>query len=173
MSFSKSIPFLLTLCAAALFSQPTSVFAADALTDASSAAKAPEWKVEDLNGKSLSAADLRGKVVVLDFWATWCGPCRAEIPGYVQLQKKYQDRGLVIVGLSVDQAGPGVVKKFVSAQKVDYRVAMANDDLVSAFGPIEAIPTTFIIDQEGRIRFKKVGSMETEEFEKLLLPLLK
>ncbi|HYP16122.1 MAG TPA: TlpA disulfide reductase family protein, partial [Opitutus sp.] len=78
---------------------------------------APSWKLKDVNGNVVSSEQFKGKVVVVDFWATWCGPCRVEIPGYVALQKKYAD-DLVVIGMSLDAQGPGVVKKFVEKNKV-------------------------------------------------------
>jgi peroxiredoxin len=138
-----------------------------------SGAKAPDWKLKDLQGKDVSSTDFKGKVVVIDFWATWCTPCRGEIPGYVELQKKYKDQGLVIVGLSVDQGGAGLVKKFVQEYKVNYPVVLADDGVVSAFGGVEAIPTTFVLDRSGKVAHKKVGAVATEDFEKILVPLLK
>ena len=137
---------------------------------------APAWKLKDVNGKAVSSEQFKGKVVVVDFWATWCGPCRMEIPGYVALQKKYGRDKLVIVGMSVDQQGPGVVKKFIEEHKVDYQIVMADDDVQTAFGGAEgisAIPTTFIIDREGKIRDRKVGAEETAIYEQTLLLYLK
>ena len=137
--------------------------------------KAPAWTLKDVNGKEVSSADFKDKVVVVDFWATWCGPCRVEIPGYVALQKKYGDK-LAIVGVSLDAQGPGVVKRFVEKNKVDYTIVMGNDDVVAAFGGeegIQAIPTTFIIDRDGMIRDRKVGAEHTEDFEQRLLAYLK
>lgn len=133
---------------------------------------APAWTLKDISGKPVSAADFKGKVVVVDFWATWCGPCKEEIPGYVELQKKYADRGLVIVGVSLDQQGPPVVKRYADSVKINYPLVMGDDAVVADFGGIEAIPTTFLIDREGRIRHKKVGSMETAEYEAVLTQLL-
>lgn len=136
---------------------------------------APAWKLKDVNGHEVSSAELKGKVVVVDFWATWCGPCRMEIPGYVALQKKYGRDKLVIVGMSVDQQGPGVVKKFVEANKVDYQIVMADEAVQDAFGGAEgitAIPTTFMIDREGNIRDRKVGAEETAVFEARLARIL-
>jgi thiol-disulfide isomerase/thioredoxin len=118
-------------------------------------------------------SSFKGKVVVLDFWATWCGPCRSEIPGYGKLQKKYKDKGLVIIGVSLDQAGPDVVKKFIDHFHMNYQVVMGDDAVVEAFGGVEGIPTTFIIDRTGKIRDKKVGAMETAEYEKVLRRYLK
>ena len=134
---------------------------------------APAWKLKDVDGKTVSSEEFHGKVVVLDFWATWCPPCRAEIPGYVELQKKYGGDGLAIVGVSLDQGGPAVVKQFIASQGVTYQIVMGDDKIADAFGGVEAIPTTFIIDRKGVIRYRKMGSMPAAEFEAVLRPILK
>jgi peroxiredoxin len=136
------------------------------------AVSAPSWELKDVDGKSVSSAQFKGKVVVLDFWATWCPPCRSEIPGYEKLQEKYKDQGLVIIGASVDQDGPAVVKKFMADFHVNYQIVMADDTLVQSFGGFDGIPTTFIIDRSGKIRDKKTGAMETAAYEKILLQYL-
>lgn len=134
---------------------------------------APGWKLRTVEGKELSSNDFAGKVVVLDFWATWCPPCRAEIPGFVGLYKKYEKDGLVIVGISVDQGGAAVVKKFIAENKINYQIVLADGDVADAFGGIEGIPTTFVIDRSGKIQFKEVGFVEAADFEKKIQPLLK
>lgn len=133
---------------------------------------APAWSLTDLEGKPVGAETLKGKVVVVDFWATWCGPCVHEIPGYVALQKKYAEKGLVIVGVSVDQRGEAAVKPFAKKMNINYPLAMATPEIVAAFGDLQSIPTTFLIDREGKIRHRKMGAMDSEAYEKLLVPLL-
>jgi thiol-disulfide isomerase/thioredoxin len=133
---------------------------------------APAWKLKDLNGATVSSEQLKGKVVVLDFWATWCPPCRQEIPGYTELQKKYGPQGLAIVGVSLDEAGPAVVKDFAGKFKINYQMLMADEAVQTAFGGVEAIPTTFLIDRDGKIRDRKVGSEPTEEYEQKIKTLI-
>lgn len=133
---------------------------------------APAWRLQDINGKAVSSDDFKGKVVVLDFWATWCGPCRMEIPGYTELMKKYGKDGFTIVGVSVDQGGPDVVKEFVQKNGVNYPMVMADEKIVADFGGVEAIPTTFLIDRTGQIRDRKVGAEETAEYERKIKSLL-
>ena len=144
--------------------------AASAAVDVGSTA--PDWKLRAVDGRDVSAADFAGKVLVIDFWATWCPPCRAEIPGFVELQKKYEKDGLVIVGISVDQGGVELVKKFIAQNKINYSIVMADDKVADTFGGIEGIPTTFVIDRTGKIQLKEVGFVEPAEFEKRIKPLL-
>lgn len=132
---------------------------------------APAWTLTTLDGKPLGSEQLKGKVVVVDFWATWCAPCVQEVPGYVELQNKYGDRGLVIVGLSVD-AQEAAVPPFAQRMKINYPLALVTPEVAAAFGDPEGLPTTFLIDREGNIRHRKLGAMEAAEYEKLILPLL-
>ncbi|AOS43914.1 Thiol-disulfide oxidoreductase ResA [Lacunisphaera limnophila] len=129
---------------------------------------APALVFKDLAGAEVSLAALKGKVVVVDFWATWCGPCIQEIPGYIALQKKYGKDGLVIVGVSLDQKGPAHVKKFVEARGMDYTIVMGDNEAVDAFGGFNSIPTTFLIGRDGRIIHQKSGAWAHDKYEELV-----
>lgn len=133
----------------------------------------PAWELKDVNGKAIHSADFQGKVVILDFWATWCPPCRAEIPGFIELQKRHEKDGLVVIGISLDRGDPAGVKSFLKKNGVNYPVAFGTEAMVRAFGNIESIPTTFILDRAGRIVTKQEGFADKEEFEKEIKPLLK
>ncbi|HEY1662387.1 MAG TPA: TlpA disulfide reductase family protein [Verrucomicrobiae bacterium] len=133
---------------------------------------APEWSLKDVDGKTVRSTDFKGKVVILDFWATWCGPCRAEIPGFIGLQKQYAKQGLVVIGASVDEGGADVVKSFAQELGMNYPIVLADEKTQQAFGGIEAVPTAFIIDREGQIVKEHLGFADKDEFEKEIKPLL-
>lgn len=152
-----------TLCVASVF--PLTLNAApSALVNQA----APAWTLKDLDGKEVSFAQFKGKVVVIDFWATWCGPCRVEIPGYIELQKKYGKDGLVVIGISIDSVAAKVVKKFAEKNGMNYTVLMANDTIVADFGDFTSIPTTFLINREGRIVHQKSGTWSHADYEALV-----
>jgi thiol-disulfide isomerase/thioredoxin len=132
----------------------------------------PSWELTDLQGQPVSSGDFEGKVVLLDFWATWCPPCRKEIPGFIELQERYGKAGLVVVGVSLDEGGPAAVAPFVSKMGINYPVVMGDSAIVQAFGGVEAIPTTFVIDRDGQILERHVGFVSKDRFEKSIQPLL-
>jgi len=117
-----------------------------------------DFTVTDLDGRTISSSSLRGKVTLINFWATWCGPCRAEIPDLVALQEKYRDQ-LQIIGISEDEVAPGVVKTFAAQFNVNYPIAMVTPDLEKKFGSIAALPTSFVLDRDARIVQKHVGML--------------
>ena len=133
---------------------------------------APAWKFNQVDGRPLSSREFVGKVVILNFWATWCPPCQAEIPGFVELQEKYGKEGLVIVGVSLDRAGPATVKGFMQRLNMNYPVVMGDEKIVRDYGGIEALPTTFIINRDGHLTKMHVGYADRQTFEDLIRPLL-
>jgi thiol-disulfide isomerase/thioredoxin len=133
---------------------------------------APDWQLSDVDGKPVKLSDFKGKVVILDFWATWCPPCRVEIPGFVALQKKYSDRGFTVIGVSLDEQGPSVVKSFMRSFGMNYPVVMGNSKIVVDYGGFEAIPTTFVLDRQGNIVATFQGRTDQATFESVIGPLL-
>ncbi len=131
---------------------------------ASNAEMAPEIHLQTLDGKPLTLASASGKVVLLNFWATWCGPCRMEIPGLIELQKQYKDR-LQIVGLLVDVEDIDDAKKFVADAELNYPVAVATTEVRLKYGGVSALPTVFVIDTQGRIVQKHVGLFDPRLYE--------
>jgi peroxiredoxin len=135
--------------------------------------RAPEFKLQDANGQTVSLSDYRGKVVLLDFWATWCGPCKIEIPWFMDFEKQFKDRGFAVLGVSMDEDGWKVVKPYVANMKMNYRVLLGNDQVGSLYGGLEALPTTLLIDREGRVVSKHVGiTGGKEDFKNAILQVL-
>lgn len=132
---------------------------------------APAFELKDLNGKVLTLSQFKGKVLVLNFWATWCPPCRAEIPDFVATYNARKDEGLAIIGISVDQIAPAALIKFVQANKMTFPVAFSTDKIVDDYRPGEYIPATIVIDKKGNIRSRHVGAIDQEVLESLFLKL--
>lgn len=133
----------------------------------------PDFSVADLQHRIISSADLRGKVVLVDFWATWCQPCKKEMPGYQKLLDRYGSRGLAVVGFKFDtMADAEDPVKFAKRIGVRYPLAVATDDLKRKFGGIEGLPTTLIYDRQGVLRTKVIGFEYTDIVEADLKPLL-
>ena len=132
---------------------------------------APELGLQDSIGKQANLKDYRGKVVVLDFWATWCHGCKEEIPWFAEFQRKYGDKGLTVIGVSLDDEGWKVVKPFIEAAAVPYRIVLGNNSTAKAYG-IGNMPDTFLIDQEGRIAATYVGMVDRNGIEQNIQKLL-
>lgn len=132
----------------------------------------PDFSVKDLQGRDISSSDLRGKVVLIDFWATWCEPCKKEMPGYQKLLERYGSRGFVVIGFKF-----GTMKdtenpiRFAQRIGVHYPLAVASEDLKQRFGGIEGLPTTMLYDRNGILRQKIVGFEYTSTVEEELKPL--
>ncbi len=131
-----------------------------------------KFSFKDIDGRKTSLSQFKGKVILLDFWATWCVPCKAEIPGFIELQKKYGARGLQIVGISVDDS-PATAKKYATEMKMNYPVLLAEgkEDILKAYDPIPSIPVSIIIDRDGRIVGRHVGIAPMDVFEKEIASL--
>lgn len=125
---------------------------------------APEFTLRDANGTSVKLSDYRGKVVLLNFWATWCGPCTLEIPWFIDFEQEFKSRGFEVVGVSMDDEGWAAVKPYVAEHKMNYRVLLGDDSVSQLYGGVEALPTTFIIDRDGRIASVHVGLAGKDEY---------
>jgi thiol-disulfide isomerase/thioredoxin len=158
------LPFFSSGLAAAQDQQPTIRFVRNP-------DPAPGFQLTGLDGKPLTLADSHGKVVLLNFWATWCGPCRAEIPDLVALQNKYKDR-LQILGLVVDDDDQDAIKSFVTDFGINYPVALASDDIRIQYGGVAALPTSFVLDAEGRVVQKHEGLRDPLLYETEIRSLL-
>ena len=138
---------------------------------AASGNSAPDFTVTDIEGKKLSLSDYKGKVVLLNFWATWCTPCRAEIPAFVEMQQKNGPQGFQVIGISMDdEAKP--VREFYQKLNMNYPVAVGDDKLAQSFGGVLGLPISFLIDREGRIAAQYVGATDISVIEKAIADLL-
>jgi peroxiredoxin len=133
---------------------------------------APDFSLKDADGKVVHLSDYHGKVVLLDFWATWCGPCKIEIPWFEEFERKYKDRGLAVVGVAEDDEGWPVVMPFLKDHSVNYRVIRDDDGKTADRFSVEAFPTTLLIDRNGQITATHVGLTSRKEFEDAIEQLL-
>lgn len=132
---------------------------------------APDFTLQDLSGQQVILSRYHGKVVLLDFWATWCGPCRQEVPHFIGFQKKYHPQGLQIIGVSMDD-GPEPVHAFYEEFKMNYPVAMGTAQVGEQYGGILGLPVAFLIDRNGRISSKHIGETDIAVLEKEIVALL-
>lgn len=131
----------------------------------SDAKLAPNFTLKNAEGKDVSLSDFRGKVVVLNFWATWCGPCQIEIPWFIQFEQKYRSKGLEIVGVSMDEDGWKVIKPFVREHHVNYPILLGDETVATLYGGLDALPTTYILDRQGRIAYPPhIGLVAKSEY---------
>jgi cytochrome c biogenesis protein CcmG/thiol:disulfide interchange protein DsbE len=161
--------FAAALISACLFTgcstEPRSVKAAGTVKPDKERHPAPEFALKDSNGKTVRLEDYSGKVVLLDFFATWCGPCKIEIPWFMEMERKNKDRGFAVLGVSMDDEGWDIVKPFLAELGVNYRVVIGNDATAQLYGGVDALPTTFLIDRSGKIASVHIGLASKKEFE--------
>ena len=133
---------------------------------------ADDFYVKSTDGHGILLSKLKGKVVVLNFFTTWCPACQQEIPWFLEVYEKYRNQGLEIIGLSIEQGKESEVISFTRSYKMSYPVSIASPDIISDYGPIEYIPTTFVVNKDGDIVYKHVGGMTPSQLEKVIKPLL-
>jgi peroxiredoxin len=131
------------------------------------------FTLKDMNGNDVAFSASKGNVILLDFWATWCGPCKFEIPGFIELYTKYRSQGLQVLGFSVDDPVPAL-QEYATQMKMNYPVLVGQgrEDVQEAFGPMPGLPTTFIIGRDGKICTSHTGFTEKEKFEEQIKALL-
>ena len=156
---------LLAACFFAGCSSQRAVKAAESVKPDKDRRPAPEFSLKDADGKTVRLEDYKGKVVLLDFFATWCGPCKIEIPWFMEMERKNKDKGFSVLGVSMDDEGWEVVKPFLASLGVNYRVVIGNDSTAQLYGGVDALPTTFLIDRSGKIAAVHIGLASKKDFE--------
>jgi cytochrome c biogenesis protein CcmG/thiol:disulfide interchange protein DsbE len=134
--------------------------------------KAPALALKDLQGRKVSLSDYKGKVLLINFWATWCPPCRAEIPDLVKMQREYKNRGLQVIGITYPPETIREVRQFSRKLRINYPIALGTKEIKSLFDQSETLPVTIVIDRDGNIRNRIEGILLPEEFEQKIKPLL-
>lgn len=125
---------------------------------------APDFTLKDANGTSVKLSDYRGKVVLLNFWATWCGPCAMEIPWFEEFEQQYKAQGFEVLGVSMDEDGWKAIKPYLAEHKVNYRVLLGDDSVTQLYGGVESLPTSFMIDRTGKVAYVHVGLAGKNEY---------
>ena len=164
LAFVIAAAILIGYGTTACSTSPRSVNAASVKPD-KDRRQAPEFALKDADGKVVRLSDYKGKVVLLDFWATWCSPCKVEIPWFMELQRKNKDKGFEVLGVAMDDEGWEAVKPYIAKMAVNYRILAGTDETAQKYGGVDALPTTFLIDRAGKIAAVHVGLASKKDFE--------
>jgi cytochrome c biogenesis protein CcmG/thiol:disulfide interchange protein DsbE len=157
------LAILLTSCASQ--QTPDTSGSHGAIKVATERKPAPDFTLADHTGKPTQLSSLKGKVVLLNFWATWCGPCKVEIPWFIEFQQKYRDQDFVVLGVSLDEDGWKSVRPYMEEKKINYRIMIGNEDVAKEYGGLESLPTTLMLDKEGRIASTHVGLVSKSSYQ--------
>jgi len=133
---------------------------------------APNFTLKDADGKNVSLSDYKGKVVLLNFWATWCGPCKVEIPWFIDFEQQYKAKGFAVLGVSLDEDGWTAVKPYIAEKKINYRMVVGSDSVSSLYGGVDNLPTTFLLDRTGKIAATHVGLVDKSDYQTEIQQLL-
>lgn len=133
---------------------------------------APPFSLKDAEGKTVKLSDYKGKVVLLNFWATFCGPCKIEIPWFIEFEQKYKDRGFAVLGIAMDEEGWEIVRPYIKEENVNYRILMGDEPTSQMYGGVENLPTTFVLDADGKIVSTHVGLVSKSVYENEIEQLL-
>jgi peroxiredoxin len=134
---------------------------------------AADFKLRDATGVDVRLSDYKGKVVLLNFWATWCSPCKAEIPWFENFQRTYANQGFAVIGISMDEDGWKAVRPYMEATRINYRIAIGDNALAQKYGGVESLPETLLIDRDGRIASRHIGIVSKSDYESEIVQLLK
>lgn len=156
----------LTLIAAVVIRSESRTIAPAMFRPAKDRSPAPDFTLKDADGATVRLSDYRGKVVLLNFWATWCGPCKVEIPWFIEFEKTYKDQGFAVLGVSMDEDGWKVVKPYIEQHKLNYPVLLGDEEVSKTYGGIDTLPTTLLIDREGRMASLHLGLDTRDEYQK-------
>jgi peroxiredoxin len=132
----------------------------------------PDFEATDASGANFRLSDYQGKVILLNFWATWCRPCKEEIPWFVEFQSHHVDHGFVVIGISLDEGGWKAVRPVMESQKINYRVAIADSELIQKYGGLESLPQSMLIDRKGRLLVKHTGITSKDQYEREIVRAL-
>ncbi len=133
---------------------------------------APDFTLADAKGNHVRLGDYKGKVVLLNFWATWCGPCKVEIPWFIEFEKQYGAQGFTVLGVSLDEDGWKAIDPFVAKEKINYPIVLGTEKVNELYGGIEALPTTLVIGRDGKVAYLHAGLIGKDEYRKEIVELL-